>query len=334
MKTTVLLINLGTPDSPKTWDVRKYLSEFLNDSRVIDLPWLTRKLLVNLIIVPFRSTKSVTLYKEIWTSDGSPLLTNSKKLKNALQKELNESYVVELAMRYGNPNLKNVLHQIVKQQPDRIILFPLYPQYASSTTGSSLEKAIQIISKWKQIPKIKMIHHFHDHPGFIDSFAQRIKHYKPQSYDHIIMSYHGLPINQVVEAHSGNSCETIGCFYKKTEQNNYCYLASCYETTRLLAEKLNLQEKDYTVCFQSRLSKSWITPFTDEVVMDLAKNGSKRLLVISPAFVADCLETNHELGKELEERFEQNGGEELTLVESLNDLPQWVEALAGMVREL
>ncbi len=334
MKTTVLLINLGTPDSPKTRDVRKYLSEFLNDKRVIDLPWIQRKLLVNLIIVPFRTPKSAALYKEIWTSDGSPLLVHSKKLKDALQKELNESYVVELAMRYGNPNLKNVLYQIEIQQPERIILFPLYPQYASSTTGSTLEKAIQVISKWKQIPEISMAHHFHDHPGFIDSFTQRIQLYKPQSYDHIIMSYHGLPINHVNEAHHGNSCETMGCSHQRTEQNNHCYLASCYETSRLLAEKLNLKENNYTVCFQSRLSKNWITPFTDEIVMDLAKNGSKRLLVISPAFVTDCLETTHELGKELKEEFEQNGGEELTLVESLNDMTQWVGALSRVVREL
>ena len=331
MKTTVLLINLGTPDSPQTRDVRKYLSEFLNDSRVIDLPWLGRKILVNLIIVPFRSPKSAALYKELWTPEGSPLLINTRNLRDALRKEIKEDYDVEIAMRYGNPNLKHVLGQIEKQSPDRVILVPLYPQYATSTTESSLEKAQQIISKWKNIPELKMIHHFHDHPGFINSFAHRIQLYKPQSYDHIIMSYHGLPINQVVGAHSGTSCETMGCSHKRTEQNNLCYLASCYETSRLLAEKLNLQEKDYTVCFQSRLSKNWTKPFTDEVVLEMAKTGKKRLLVVSPAFVSDCLETIHELGKELKEKSEQNGGDKLTLVESLNDMPQWVEALTGMV---
>lgn len=334
MKTTVLLINLGTPDSPLTRDVRRYLSEFLNDRRVIDLPWLGRKLLVNLIIVPFRSPKSASLYKELWTPEGSPLLVNSNNLRDALRKEFKESYTVEMAMRYGNPNLKNVLAKIEKKQPDRVILFPLYPQYASSTTESSLEKAMQIISNWKQVPEIKIIHHFHDHPGFIDSFAHRIQPYRSRSYDHIIMSYHGLPQNQVREAHSGNSCESMDCAHNKTEQNNLCYLASCYETSRLLAQKLNLQDKDYTVCFQSRFSKNWTKPFTDEVVMELAETGKKRLLVISPAFVADCLETIHELGKELKEKFEQNGGDQLTLVESLNNMPQWIGALSGMVREL
>ena len=334
MKTTVLLINLGTPDSPITRDVRKYLSEFLNDRRVIDLPWLARKLLVNLVIVPFRSPKSASLYKEIWTSEGSPLLINTLNLRDALRIKFNESYVVEMAMRYGNPNLKNVLDNIEKEQPDRIILLPLYPQYASSTTLSSIEKARHIIGTWKQVPEIKMIQHFHDHPGFIDSFVQRIQQYNPQSYDHIIMSYHGLPLNQVREAHSGNSCESMNCAHKKTKDNNLCYLASCYETSRLLAEKLNMHELDYTVCFQSRFSKKWTKPFTDKVVMELAEKGKKRLLVISPAFVTDCLETNHELGKELKENFEQNGGDQLTLVESLNSMPHWVDVAAGMIKDI
>ena len=334
MKTAVLLINLGTPDSPKTGDVRKYLNEFLNDSRVVDLPWLGRKLLVNLIIVPFRSPKSAALYKELWTPTGSPLLINTKNLRNTLRKELSDSYVVEMAMRYGKPALKKMLGKLEKQQPERIILVPLYPQYASSTTGSTLEKAGKLISNWKQIPDVKMIHHFHDHIGFIEAFAHRIKQYNPQNYDQIIMSYHGLPLNQVYEAHAGNDCEAMGCSTKRDEENSYCYLASCYETSRLLAEKLNLQKQDYTVCFQSRLSKNWTKPFTDEVVKEQAKTGKKRLLVISPSFVTDCLETIHELGKELKEDFEKNDGEQLTLVESLNNLPQWAGALASMVRGL
>jgi len=334
MKTAVLLINLGTPDSPKTADVRKYLSAFLNDSRVIDLPWMGRKLLVNLIIVPFRSPKSAALYKELWTPTGSPLSINTINIRNALRKELSDSYVVEMAMRYGKPALKNMLGKLEKQQPERIILVPLYPQYASSTTGSTLEKAVKLISNWKQIPDVKMIHHFHDHNGFIEAFVHRIKQYNPQNYDHIIMSYHGLPLNHVYEAHAGTDCEAMGCSTKRDEGNSYCYLASCYETSRLLAEKLKLQKQDYTVCFQSRLSRNWTKPFTDEVVKEQAKTGKKRLLVISPSFVTDCLETIHELGKELKEDFEKNGGEQLTLVESLDDLPRWVGSLASMVRGL
>lgn len=334
MKTVVLLINLGTPDSPKTSDVRRYLSEFLNDSRVIDLPWLWRKLLVNLIIVPFRSPKSAGLYRELWTPEGSPLLINTKKLKDALQLNLGDNYAVEMAMRYGKPGLKKVLLRLKEKQPQRIILVPLYPQYASSTTGSTIEMAVRLIGKWKQIPQVKMIHHFHDNADFIHSFVYRINQYKSEDYDHVIMSYHGLPLNHVTEAHDGRACEELGCREKRNNENNYCYLAACYETSRLLAEKLNLQQQDYTVCFQSRLNKNWITPFTDEVVQNLANKGIKRLLVISPAFVADCLETIHELGKELKEDFESNGGEKLTLVDSLNDLPEWVEAMAGMIRDV
>lgn len=334
MKTIVLIINLGTPNSPRTGDVRRFLSEFLNDIRVIDLPWLWRKLLVNLLIVPFRSPKSARLYKELWTSEGSPLLINTEKFKTALQESLGDNYKVKMAMRYGNPSLKKVLAGIEATQPQCLILAPLYPQYASSTTGSTLEKAFQIVNGWKQIPAIKTIHHFHDDPGFINAFVHRVKAYDPEKYDHIIMSYHGLPLNHVAEAHGGKSCEEMGCTEKRTIENGFCYLASCYETSRLLAEKLNLKKEGYTVSFQSRLNKNWIAPFTDEVVQDLNKRGKKRLLVISPAFVADCLETIHELGKELKEDFENNGGEELTLVDSLNDLAVWVDTMAGMVEEV
>lgn len=334
MKTLILIINLGTPDSPKTNDVRRYLSEFLNDKRVIDLPWLWRKLLVNLIIVPFRSPKSARLYKELWTPEGSPLLINTEKLKSALQIVLGDNYEVEMAMRYGKPSLKKVLNKLNDKQPQRIIIVPLYPQYASSTTGSTIEMAVQLIGKWKQVPQVQMIHHFHNNPGFIDAFVHRIKAYEPEKYDHIIMSYHGLPINHVTETHDGRSCDEMGCREKRHNENHYCYLAACYETSRLLAENLNLQQQDYTVCFQSRLNKNWITPFTDEVVLNLANKGVKRLLVISPAFVADCLETIHELGKELKDNFESNGGEELTLVDSLNKLPQWVNTMAGMIKDV
>ncbi len=333
MKTTVLLINLGTPDSPKTSDVRKYLTEFLNDKRVIDLPWLGRKSLVNAIIVPFRSSKSAKLYSELWTEDGSPLLINAYQLQKALSKELGSSYEVELAMRYGKPSLKKKLKELEARQPERIILVPLYPQYASSTTGSTLELAMKAIARWKQLPEVKTIHHFHDQEGFIDSFADRIKHYKPEDYDHVVMSYHGLPLNQVTEAHQGKTCEEMRCEYSRNESNHFCYRASCYETSHLLAEKLQLKKEDYTVCFQSRLNKNWTSPFTDEVVLHHAQAGKKKLLVTSPAFVADCLETIHELGTELKRDFEEEGGAQLTLVESLNVMPKWVETLANWVNE-
>ncbi|TSA38177.1 MAG: ferrochelatase [Porphyromonadaceae bacterium] len=315
MKTVVLLMNLGSPDSPNPVDVRKYLSEFLNDSRVINLPWLFRKLLVNLIIVPVRSFKSARLYRSIWTPQGSPLVINTQYLSEGLQNKLGEEYVVEMAMRYGNPGLKNKLVQLEKQRPDRIILVPLYPQYSSATTGSTLELAMRYIGKWKYIPSLQMIHHFHDHPAYIKAFAFRIHSCHPQGYDHIIMSYHGLPLSHIHDA----------------QGSSFCYQASCFETSKLLARELNLKEEDYTVSFQSRLNGDWTKPFTDEAVRDLAKKGKKRILVVSPSFTSDCLETLHELGKELKKEFEENGGEQLTLVESLNDLPIWVDGLAKMI---
>lgn len=333
MKTSVLLINLGTPDSPKTADVRKYLREFLNDRRVINIPWLWRKLLVNLVIVPFRSIKSAKLYSRIWTTEGSPLLTFTKKLRDALRVELNDTYEVEMAMRYGNPSLNTLLKQLEKQHPERIILIPLYPQYASSTSGSTLEMAFKLIGKWKNIPEVKFVHHFHDYPGFINAYTQRINQYNPKSFDHIIMSYHGLPLSHIHDAHVGNDCEVLGCSYKRDDYNNYCYLASCYETSRLLAESLNLTKEKYTVSFQSRLSKNWTKPFTDEVIKDLVTNGKKRILVISPSFVTDCLETVYELGEELKDEFEKNGGDQFTLVESLNELDFWVHTISKMVVE-
>lgn len=318
MKTVVLLMNLGSPDSPNPEDVRKYLSEFLHDSRVIDLPWLFRKLLVKLIIVPFRSFKSARLYRNIWTPQGSPLVINTQKLSVALQNKLGEEYRVEMAMRYGNPGLKDQLVQLEKQHPERIILVPLYPQYSSATTGSTLEMAMNSISKWKYLPAVQMIHHFHDHPAYIKAFAFRIQSCKPEGYDHIIMSYHGLPLSHINDA----------------RDSSFAYDKACFETSGLLARELNFKKEDYTVSFQSRLNGEWTKPFTDEVVRDLAKKGKKRILVVSPSFTSDCLETLHELGNELKRKFGEDGGEQLTLVESLNDLPVWVDGLAKMITAL
>jgi len=333
MKTSLLLINLGTPDSPKTADIRKFLREFLNDKHVIDLPWVGRKLLLNLIILPFRSPKTAALYKKIWTTSGSPLLFNTKIVRDSLRKKLADNYLVEMAMRYGEPSLKNILKQLKKQQVERIIIFPLYPQYASSTSGSIFEMVLKDIAKWKQVPELRMIHHFHDNPGFIEAFVYRIKQYNPENYDHVIMSYHGLPLNQVYETHEDSNCEAIGCSDKRVAKNFYCYLASCYETSRLIAKKLNLPKQNYTVSFQSRLNKNWTAPFTDEIVKKQSILGNKRLLVISPAFITDCLETIYELGEELKADFEKTDGNQLTLVESLNDLPLWIKTMAKMIKE-
>lgn len=331
MKTAVLLINLGTPDSPSVRDVRSYLSQFLNDPRVIDIPWLLRKILVNLIIVPFRAPKSAKIYQKLWTDKGSPLLYYSNKQKDLLQQQIAETHDVYLAMRYKNPSISSVLEDIRKKNYQRIIILPLFPQYASASTGSALDEVMRVIRTWWVIPELKIISQYYDHPTFIEACAERGRKYNFSNYDHILFSYHGLPERQVDKVYGEGLCSDHDCENEITEENKYCYKATCYATTRLLAEKLNIPKEKYTVCFQSRLDKKWLEPFSDKVVEDCAKKGMKRILVFSPAFTADCLETIIEIGDEYQEIFHEHGGEKVQLVESLNDHPLWIQCLKELV---
>ncbi|HMN23266.1 MAG TPA: ferrochelatase [Ignavibacteriaceae bacterium] len=331
-KTCVLLINLGTPDSPSTKDVRKYLFEFLNDPRVIDINPIGRFFLVNFIIVPFRAPKSAKIYKELWTKDGSPIMIYGESVKEKLQKELGNNFEVELAMRYQNPGLDEVCARMEKKGYEKIIIIPLFPQYASASTGSAIDKAMKLISKWWVIPEIKIISQFYDNEDYLNCVIEQSKKYNLSDYDHILFSYHGLPVRQVDKVYSdGKPCADHKCEDEINEDNKYCYKATCYATTRLLAAKLNLPKERYTVCFQSRLDKDWLEPFSDKVVEEWAKKGAKKLLVFSPAFVADCLETTVEIGIEYQKLFKDNGGEKVQLVESLNDHPMWIETLKKLV---
>ena len=334
MKTGVLLINLGTPDSPKTSDVRKYLSEFLNDPRVIDINPFGRFVLVNGIIVPFRSSRSAKLYQHIWTAEGSPLLTNSIKMKVLLQKELGDKYVVELGMRYQSPSLESALDKLRLAQVDNIIMIPLYPQYASSSTGSSVAEAIRLIQNWEVTPSLKIISKFYDNPDFIAACVDVAKKYQIDDYDFVIFSYHGLPerhINKGSAHYGANSCKLGSCCDSITEKNQYCYRANCFETTRQLVKHLNIPDGKYETTFQSRLDDKWIKPYSDRVIAQKAKEGKKKILVFSPAFVADCLETIYEIGTEYNEIFKKHGGEKIQLVESLNDNAKWIDALKNMI---
>jgi ferrochelatase len=334
-KTGVLLIQLGTPDSPSTSDVRTYLSEFLNDPRVIDLPWLGRKILVNGIIVPFRAPKSAKIYKKLWEHGNgiSPLLSYTQSVQKLLSDRFaNEDITVEMAMRYKNPSMESVLDRMHKANYDQLIIIPLFPQYASASSGSAIEKAMKIIRKWWVIPEIKIVSQFYDHPAYIDSIVERAKAFKLDDYDHILFSYHGLPERQVDKVYNDGLCEDQPCETTINENNKYCYKATSYATTRLIAEKLNLPESRYTVCFQSRLDKKWLTPFSDVIVEEQGKKGAKKLLAFSPAFVADCLETIIEIGDEYQEIFEEHGGEKVQLVPSSNDHPRFVDCLEELVR--
>lgn len=330
-KTAVLLINLGTPDSPSVGHVRSYLSQFLNDPRVIDIAWLFRKILVNLIIVPFRAPKSAALYKKLWTANGSPLLYYSTRVKELLQNDLEGDYEVFLAMRYKHPSIPDVLEVIRKKNFNRIIVLPLFPQYASASTGSAHEEVMRVVSKWWVIPNITFVNQYFDHPGYIESMAEIGRKYPHQEYDHVLFSYHGLPERQVDKVYDNGPCADHNCENEITEENKFCYKATCYATTRLLAAALNIPAEKYTVCFQSRLDEKWLKPFSDKVVEECAKKGMKRILVFSPAFTADCLETIIEIGDEYQHIFEANGGQKVQLVESLNDHPSWIACLKDIV---
>lgn len=331
-KTCVLLINLGTPDSPSVKDVRKYLFEFLNDPRVIDINPIGRFFLVNFIIVPFRAPKSAKIYKELWTDKGSPIMIYGESVKEKLQKELGDDFDVELAMRYKNPSLDEVCAKMEKRGYEKIIILPLFPQYASASSGSAIDKAMKLISKWWVIPEIKIISQFYDDENYLNCVIEQSKKYNLSNYDHILFSYHGLPERQVDKVYSdGKPCKDHKCEDEINEDNKYCYKATCFATTRSLAEKLNLPKERYTVCFQSRLDKDWLEPFSDKVVEEWAKKGAKKLLVFSPAFVADCLETTVEIGIEYQNIFKKHGGEKVQLVESLNDHPMWIDTIKQMV---
>jgi ferrochelatase len=291
---------------------------------------------VNGIIIPFRAPKSAKIYKKLWEHGNgtSPLLDYTEKVTIILQNNLSkENITVEMAMRYQNPSMEVVLDKMHKANYDQIIIIPLFPQYASASTGSAVEKAMNIIRKWWVIPEIKIVSQFYDSKGYIDSIVERAKAFDLSNYDHILFSYHGLPERHVDKVYNDGLCEDQPCETEINNDNKSCYKATCYATTRLIAKELNLQEKDYTVCFQSRLDKKWLHPFSDKIVEEQAKNGAKKLLVFSPAFVADCLETIIEIGDEYQEIFEEFGGEKVQLVPSSNDHPRFIECLEELIRE-
>lgn len=330
-KKAVLLVNLGTPDSPKTSDVRSYLFQFLNDKRVIDIPWLLRKILVNGIIVPFRAPKSAKVYKELWTDRGSPIIYHTEDLTNKLKQELGDGYHVEYAMRYKNPSLKKTLKSWEGKNFEQIIILPLFPHYASATNGSVLEESMNVFKKWWVIPEISFVSQFYDHEFYLKGFEEQGNKHNFEEYDHVLFSFHGLPERHVDKVYDEGLCQDNECEQGVTEANQFCYKATCYETAIQLAKRFNLKESDYSVGFQSRLGRGWIEPFSDKIIEDLAKKGAKKLLVFSPAFVADCLETTIEIGDEYQELFEEFGGEKVQLVESLNSSDTFVNGLKEMI---
>lgn len=335
-KKGILLVNLGTPDSPEVGDVRKYLDQFLMDERVIDINAFNRTLLVKGIIVPFRSPKTSKLYKEIWGENGSPLLYYSRIQAAMVQEQLGDEYHVELAMRYQNPSILSALEKMKAGLVDSIKVIPMFPQYASASSGSVIQNVMELVSKWQTIPPVSFVNSFHDNELVIETFAENGRKYQPETYDHVLFSFHGLPERQLLKCdHTGHYClKQEKCCESFNETNKFCYSAQGHDTARLIAQKLNIPREKYTVCFQSRLGKEpWVQPYTTDVLKKLAAEGKKRLLVFSPAFVADCLETLYEITVEYQEEFKAMGGEHVQLVESLNDHPKFIAALVGMAKD-
>ena len=334
-RTGVLIVNLGTPDSPGRYDVYRYLREFLTDARVIDYPWPARQALVQGVIAPFRSGSSAKLYQDLWTEQGSPLKVYGEQLVEQLMPLLGPSYHVRLAMRYQQPSIERATKELLAEDIDRLVVFSLFPQYASATVGSVHDEVMRILRKEQNIPELILIRDYYDHPGMVGCFVANARKFDLNSYDHVLFSFHGLPERQLRKADrhehctkAENCCQTIG------RHNQYCYSAQCHATAQSIAAELGLSKDDYSVCFQSRLGpETWARPYTSDVIKERRELGNTHLLVLCPAFTADCLETVIEISDEYKEEFEEMGGEVLDLVPSLNDDAQWVETVADIILE-
>lgn len=334
----VLLLNLGTPDSPKVGDVRRYLRQFLGDRRVIGLTQPFRWLLLNLVILPFRPRKSAAAYRTIWMPEGSPLLYYGRSLAVGVAEALGGQYRVELAMRYGGPSIAQGMKALLAANPESIVVLPLFPQYATASTGSALAEVAKVLETIENPPPLQTIGAFFDHPSFCDALAAVaepvLKRFDP---DHVVLSFHGLPEQQVRDLDaSGQVClSAAGCCDVVGAQNRSCYRAHCFSTARTLRESLGLEEENTSLVFQSRLGRSaWLEPNLVDVLPELAARGVKRLAVLCPAFVADCLETVEEVGIRAREQWRELGGDELCLVPCVNAEPVWADGVATMVRDV
>ena len=334
-KTGILIVNLGTPDEPTRGAVYRYLKQFLLDPRVIDINPISRNLLVRGIIAPFRSGKSAKAYQQLWTDKGSPLKYYGEQLVAQVQQQLGDEYVVELAMRYQNPSIESAVRKLMQAKVSKIKIFPLFPHYASASTGSAHEEVMRVLSGQQLIPDLEFISAYSTWEPMISLFVENARRYDLSSYDHILFSYHGLPQRQLRKGDAFNHClQSPDCCQTLTPTNQFCYSAQCHATTKAIVGQLGLRPDQYTICFQSRLGRDpWVQPYTVKVIEQLAKEkGMKRMLVFCPAFTSDCLETTVEVSEEYQEDFQKWGGEQLDLVESLNDSPAWAKAVADLLR--
>lgn len=333
-RTGVLLINLGTPDGCNSLSVYRYLTAFLNDPRVVDLPAVVRWILVNLFVVPFRYKNSVRAYQKIWTSAGSPLLTNSRALTDVLNQQLGDAFQVEVGMRYGNPSIKSALAKLT--HCEKIVVIPLFPQYSSAASGSAIEKFLTLIKSQWNIPKFYIQKDFFNHPDYIEAYASTIRaSLQDKKSNLILFSYHGLPERHISKSTCKAKCSRLQPCPELTDLNSACYRAQCYETSRLLAKQLALDVTQYQVTFQSRLGRTpWIKPYTDLIFSELIEKNIRDIAIVCPSFVVDCLETLEEINIRAREQWKALGGNAFIFIPCLNTHPTWVSGLKSMIKKI
>ncbi len=326
----LLLVNLGSPATTSVADVRSYLNQFLMDPYVIDLPWPVRRLLVSLILIK-RPEQSAHAYASIWWEEGSPLVVLSRRLQQAMTTQWRHG-PVELAMRYGEPSIESKLVQLAAQGHKRVTLAPLYPQFADSTTTTVIEEAKRVVRERKLDLQFSILEPFYDQPEYIDALVASARPHLEQEFDHLLLSFHGLPERHLKKLNPGHCLGDADCCAKASPQVlATCYRAQCLRSAAVFAERMGLPDGKWSVSFQSRLGRAkWIEPYTEARLDELAKSGVRKLLVMCPAFVADCIETLEEIGDRGKEQFREAGGEELVLVPCLNDDPQWAHALNAL----
>lgn len=328
----IVLMNLGSPDSTAVPDVKRYLIEFLMDKRVIDYPWLFRKILIEGMIVPKRAAKSAEAYASIWWEEGSPLIVLTKQLQKAVQNDM--QIPVEVAMRYGNPGQEEAYDNLLKQNPGlkQVILLPLYPHYAMSSYETAVEHAKEVYRKKKYKFELSVIPPYYDEPEYINALAESMRPYLQQEYDYVLFSYHGLPERHIYKGDPTKAhCMKVNdCCHVKSAAHDYCYRHQVTITSELVAAKLGLPKDKWGISFQSRLGREeWMKPYTVNRLESLPGEGKRRLLVACPAFVSDCLETLEEIAVEGKHTFLNNGGETFTMIPCLNIHPLWVKAVVN-----
>ena len=330
----VLLVNLGSPDSPSVADVRRYLREFLMDGRVLDMNWIARWFLVNCVILVNRPRQSAHAYQSIWAREGSPLVVTSRNVLSKLRKQVNMP--IDLAMRYQNPSIPEAVVNLARKGVSELLLIPLFPHYAMSSFETAVERVKEVATALAPRMRLKVQPPFYDHPDYIAALAGSAQEYLQQPYDHLLFSFHGLPERQLRKTDpTGHHClATEDCCKTASPAHATCYRAQCFKTVADFVKQAGVPEAKYSIAFQSRLGRTpWLQPYTDQELPRLAQRGIKRLVIICPAFVSDCLETIEEIGLRGRETFLGAGGSELTLIPCLNEHSLWLEALEKMVRQ-